>query len=76
MQHLLTSADALLSKLGPFNHLLDSLAQHIAPQASAQASTCPQCECYDYCTEIRCSHGYARLERCYQGPDRRIGCDC
>ncbi|QBD75491.1 hypothetical protein EPA93_05525 [Ktedonosporobacter rubrisoli] len=63
MQTLLNNTDALISKFAPLSHLLDSLAQRIAPQARAKADTCEWC--YYYCSKVRCGHGQALRLRCY-----------
>ncbi|QBD75490.1 hypothetical protein EPA93_05520 [Ktedonosporobacter rubrisoli] len=81
MQTLLNNTDALISKFAPLSHLLDSLAQRVAPQGKARAGALACVHCYYYCTEARCSHHQARRLHCYDQCDGSVsdvaaGCVC
>jgi len=79
MRNILTQTNRLLTKLGPLNQVIDTLAEHLVPKVSAQACviTCGP----PFCTDIRCGHFMAAQKNCYNSCTRRwyfapAGCYC
>ena len=77
MDSIFTAVAHLTEKLGPLSTLLDTLIEHIAPHASAEAFHCGD----TLCTNQVCNNGRLLGSRTFIGDDGKChaaghGCIC